>query len=186
MPVERITKTSTRTISFNTQWNISVQANVVSANVPEVEEFIVIQVGDKVRVETVAGDVGVSDDPTDEGVTWALILADPDNLQTGIVGLENIRENAIWKDWMNWRVVGTAANAMVTSKDVNDEVDQWVLVTEPSDVTLALCFVVASNAASSVTSMMVIDLLFELRQRQFRDDADDWDGYEFEETLEGD
>lgn len=118
---------------------------------------------------------GLRDDPTDERVDFAILLADPDSLPN----LDVVK--ADWADRIEWRSIGTDSGPVeIVHSPSDQEVDVTYSITADDDASV-VCAIVIGSTTSSVQFIGVATFEVEYRQATYnnsenvsQEEADAW------------
>lgn len=180
--LSNIRKTETKTFRYELNRPIVFSATLSSATPTLVAIIDQLPKGQVLKVKNLKGDLGITDDPTDEGISWFILECDPENLPD---------DNALFgtHDWVEtqvWRSIGTVGQVVQVMDDVDvDFGDDLEYSSAPAaDPNRAVCLLVRANTTSAVQAIVNIKIQRTKTQDNFADPTDEWDGYEMEEVMQ--
>lgn len=114
---------------------------------------------------------GITDDPTDEEIIWALIFGDPENLPLlSTTSPQNLKE-AIWTKVEAWRSIGTDAGPTEVMDDDTIEALSGIYTYGGDDRQVALLFMTRTITTSSMLALGRVVAEIEYRQLTWNDDG---------------
>lgn len=166
-------KKRTKVFRWTSTKSIVVEVTLTGGTVTLLQELWQLDNNVTIRPKLVVGSFGISDDPTDESLTWVLSEVDPDQLPTGITPLVG---NSVWAHNDTWRSIGTDSGPVDVTTERSDELDSVHSAGEVQD-NLAFCCLIRSNTTSATRTHAIVTADIEYRQDRYNND-------EFNDTSE--
>lgn len=123
---------------------------------------------------------GTYDDPADEQINvflmWVTDVANPPD------SLRALSDKAIWQSSQQWRTIGTVGQVVQTTEGEYITVADGI-GPDPEMLGWRLAFIGLSDVGSNLSVSISINYEYTWVQKSYRDDPNDWQGWDFHEVA---